>query len=52
MLKFGRVFSDKKMRIKTAYNKGFGVMVAKEPILGICNAIRHLMNNLSLAREN
>jgi len=36
----------------TAHNKGFGVMVAMEPILGICNAIEQLTNNLSLAREN
>jgi len=34
-----------------AANKGFGVMVAMKPILGICNAIKHWTNNLSLARE-
>jgi len=36
----------------TAHNKGLGVMVAIKPILGICNAIEHWVNNLSLAREN
>jgi len=35
----------------TAHNKGFGVMVAMKPILGICNTIEHWVNNLSLARE-
>ena len=35
----------------TAHNKGFGVMVAIEPVLGICNTIEHWVNNLSLARE-
>ena len=34
-----------------AHNKGFGVMVAIEPVLGICNTIEHWVNNLSLARE-
>jgi len=35
----------------TAHNKGFGVMVAIDPVLGICNTIEHWVNYLSLARE-